>query len=71
MSLDGYLSSGDLLRHALDPVIARCRHALTEVVVHGPGDAESIARSLLNLWLAALSDDDAQLARPTPGRSTR
>jgi hypothetical protein len=62
MSLDGYLST-DLLRHALDPVLARMPEALTEIVVHGPGDAESIARSLLNLWLASVSADDDQLAR--------
>lgn len=61
MSMDGYLSS-DLLRHALDPVLARMPDTLTEIVVHGPGDAESIARSLLNLWLASVSGDDAQLA---------
>jgi hypothetical protein len=61
MSLDGYLSD-DLLRHALEPLIATMPHALTEVVVHAPGDAESVARSLLNLWLAGLSPDDDRLA---------
>jgi hypothetical protein len=61
MSLDGYLSN-DLLRHALEPLIATMPAALTEVVVHGPGDAESIARSLLNLWLGGLAADGAALA---------
>jgi hypothetical protein len=31
-------------------------------VVHGPGDASSIARSLLDVWLAGLSSDDSRLA---------
>jgi hypothetical protein len=62
MSLDGYLST-DLLRHALEPLIETMPSALTEVVVHGPGDAASIARTLLDVWLAGLSSDDAQLAR--------
>jgi hypothetical protein len=61
MALDGYLS-GDLLRHALEPLIATMPRALTEVVVHAPGDAESVARSLLDLWLATLADDDTGLA---------
>jgi hypothetical protein len=61
MSLDGYLGT-DLLRHALDPILATMPAAVTEIVVHSPGDAESIARSLLNLWLASLGSDDAQLA---------
>ncbi|MEV6849074.1 AAA family ATPase [Actinoplanes sp. NPDC051411] len=62
MALDGYLST-DLLRHALEPLIAAMPSALTEVVVHGPGDASSIARTLLDVWLAGLSSDDAQLGR--------
>jgi hypothetical protein len=61
MTLDGYLST-DLLRHALEPLIASTPSSLTEVVVHGPGDAESVARSLLSLWLASLSGDDGELA---------
>jgi hypothetical protein len=61
MSLDGYLST-DLLRHALEPLIDTMPSALTEVVVHGPGDASSIARSLLDVWLAGLSSDDSRLA---------
>jgi hypothetical protein len=62
MALDGHLST-DLLRHALEPLIATMPSALTEVVLHGPGDAASIARSLLDVWLAGLSSDDAQLGR--------
>jgi len=61
MALDGYLSN-DLLRHALEPLIETMPSALTEVVVHGPGDASSVARTLLDLWLAGLGDDDERLA---------
>lgn len=61
MSLDGYLST-DLLRHALEPLIATMPSALTEVAVRGPGDATSLARTLLDVWLAGLSPDRAALA---------
>jgi hypothetical protein len=50
------------LRHALEPLLAAMPSSLTEVVVHAPGDAESVARSLFNLWLAGLGGDDAALA---------
>jgi hypothetical protein len=56
--LSGNLSD-DAFRHALQPLIDSLPHTISAFVVQRPGDLESIAHSLIQLWLASeLSDGD-------------
>ncbi|AGL17759.1 NACHT domain-containing NTPase [Actinoplanes sp. N902-109] len=63
MHLSGALSD-DALRHAVEPLTTRLSPAVTTFAVHGRSDAESVAHSLVALWLAStLRDDSEQLLR--------
>jgi hypothetical protein len=60
MKLSSNLSD-DVLRHAIDPVVDEMNFALQQFVVHGEDDVESVAHSLLRLWLVSMNGDDTQL----------
>ena len=56
--------SDDALRHALQPLMDRMPETLTHFVVQAPGDVESVAHSLMALWLTStLSEDPRELVR--------
>ncbi|GLY94797.1 hypothetical protein [Actinoplanes sp. NBRC 103695] len=55
--------SDDVLRHTADPLLEHLPGAVTQFVVHGPGDAESVAHSLLLVEMSSLGDDDVALRR--------
>jgi len=59
MQLSNNLSD-DVLRHAVEPLLSRMPEAVTTFVLHGPRDAESIGRSILDLWLASALDPDTE-----------
>ncbi|NMO56212.1 hypothetical protein HH310_34175 [Actinoplanes sp. TBRC 11911] len=50
--LTGALSD-DVLRHVVQPLIEAVPYAVTGFARHGPGDAESIAASLVRLWVTS------------------
>ncbi|MEV7623030.1 hypothetical protein [Actinoplanes sp. NPDC089786] len=50
--------SEDVLRHLAEPLLDAIPSAVTRFTVHGPGDAESAAHSLLTLQMKSLADDD-------------
>jgi hypothetical protein len=53
----------DALRHAVEPLIAYLPDTIAAFAVHGREDAESVAHSLINLWLAsAFADNDKFVA---------
>ncbi|MFI7540412.1 NACHT domain-containing protein [Actinoplanes sp. NPDC049599] len=53
--------SDDALRHVVEPLIERLPDTVVTFAIHGPEDAESIAHSLVRLWLASASDEPAEL----------
>ncbi|MEU4422573.1 AAA family ATPase [Actinoplanes sp. NPDC024001] len=59
MHLSGAFSD-DALRHALDPLLSWAPELMINFVGHGPREYESVAHSLISLWLAS-----AQRAEPS------
>lgn len=55
--------SDDVVRHTADPLLEHLPAAVARFVVHGPGDAESVAHSLLGVQMMSLQEDDAALRR--------
>jgi hypothetical protein len=53
--------SDDALRHIVQPLIDEVPHAVTGFYRHGPGDAESVAASLVRLWVASGLSKDSLL----------
>jgi hypothetical protein len=49
--------SDDAIRHILDPLTGRLPETVVTFVVQGPGDTESIAHSLVQLWLTSSLGD--------------
>ncbi|WP_229071088.1 NACHT domain-containing NTPase [Actinoplanes sp. DH11] len=60
MQLSGALGD-DLLRHTLEPMLRSMPDEVTGLVVHGPDDAESPARTLLELWQASFVEGGPDL----------
>jgi hypothetical protein len=59
MQLSNALSD-DALRHALEPLLNRLPEAVVSFMLHGPDDTESVAHSLIHLWLASAMSDQPQ-----------
>lgn len=68
MNLSSNLSE-DLLRHGLQPLLDRMPWAVTTVMLNGPGDAESIGHSVLELWLTSALDHDVHHLKVAYGRA--
>jgi hypothetical protein len=62
MHLSGALSD-DILRHAVEPLLGRLPLAVLGFVLHGRDDAESVAHSLIRLWLSSSLDDEPERLR--------
>jgi hypothetical protein len=56
MQLSNALSD-DTFRHILDPLINRLPETVVTFALHGPDDTESIAHSLVHLWLTSALDE--------------
>jgi hypothetical protein len=62
MHLSNQLSD-DALLHALEPLLGQLRLAVQTFVRHGPDDIESVAHSLIQLWITSgLGDSADELA---------
>jgi hypothetical protein len=56
--------SEDVIRHFAEPMLRRLPEACLAFVVQGPDDTESVAHSLLSMWLtSALATDAGDVAR--------
>jgi hypothetical protein len=55
--------SEDVFRHAVEPLLDHMPSAVTHFTVHGPGDAESVAHSLLTLLMVSAADQTGALRR--------
>jgi hypothetical protein len=62
MHLSNHLSE-DVFRHTVEPLLDDLLPAVTHFTVHGPGDAESVAHSLLTVLMVSAADRDPELPR--------
>ncbi|MFG1604212.1 NACHT domain-containing protein [Actinoplanes sp. NPDC049265] len=62
MHLSNHLSE-DVFRHAVEPLLDHMPRAVTHFFAHGPGDAESVAHSLLSLLMVSAADEEPGLPR--------
>jgi hypothetical protein len=52
--------SDDALRHVVDPLLDRLPETVSAFVVRSPDDTDSVAHSLLRLWLASTLGDEPE-----------
>ncbi|GAA2660514.1 NACHT domain-containing protein [Paractinoplanes durhamensis] len=69
MQLSNNLSD-DTLLHAMEPIVFRLPNAARYYVVHEQGETESIARSLIEVWLASAGPADPETLAGTYHRAT-